>query len=107
LETKKQEVMLELGSAVFEAINQNCWEGNPHAVSISSLNQSIALLKVEIYMMRLGKSIETIASNWSQLQPALLTYLKAQNIVLSHEMSTRLTQIQKHFGEMSADKSIK
>jgi hypothetical protein len=101
LATKKEQVMLDLGLAVYEAISQNCWEGNPNSISLSSLNQSIALLKVEIYLIRLGKSIETITANWSQLQPALLTYLKAQNLVLSHEMSTRLTQIQKHFDKQT------
>jgi hypothetical protein len=106
LDTKREQVVLELGNAVYEAITQNCWD-NPKSLSISSLNQSIALLRVEIYLIRMGKSVGNIAANWSQLQPALLTYLKEQNIVLNQEMSQRLSKVIAHFGDKTSDQITK
>ncbi len=92
---------MELGGAVYDAISQNCWDDAKN-ISINSLNQSLALLKVEIYLIKMSKNISSITVNWSQLQPALMAYLKQQNIVLNNEMSLRLKQVISYFGDKKA-----
>ena len=103
----KDKVVLELGNAVYDAISSKCWDENNSTgakkVSISSLNQSIYLLSLEVYLLRLGKSMGNIAANWSQLRPALMRYLKENNITLSQDMSARLTMILSHFGNKSSE----
>ncbi len=89
------EYIVITGEVIYEALLDTCWDEPYSEPNISELMCSAVLLKLELYLNKLGLG----KTKWAAVQIALTAYLKNKNLSITVPMRSRLYKILDHFSK--------